>query len=105
MGMKNLYQKNLYPRQPMQYGRILGSNRVCLCFGSRSPKADLFTLTIDHCTGGCGSSPFGTINITQNGANTVHVDVELANGNKFIQRGQPGSTIGFNLTSNVTVTQ
>ena len=101
--MKNLYPKNLYPRHPMKYGRILGLTAFAFALAVTPAKADLYTLTLDHCTGGCGSSPFGTINITQNGANTVHFDIELANGNEFIQGGLPGSTVGFNLTSNVTV--
>ena len=38
-----------------------------------------FDLTSDHCTGGCGTAPFGTVTLTQNGAN-VDVTVDLANG-------------------------
>jgi hypothetical protein len=39
----------------------------------------VFNLTSDHCTGGCGTAPFGTVTLTQNGAN-VDVTVDLANG-------------------------
>ena len=38
-----------------------------------------FDLTTDHCTGGCGTAPFGTVELTQLGAN-VQVIVDLANG-------------------------
>jgi hypothetical protein len=38
-----------------------------------------FDLTSDHCTGGCGTAPFGTVNVTQVGAN-VQILVDLANG-------------------------
>ena len=38
-----------------------------------------FNLTSDHCTGGCGTAPFGTVDVTQAGAN-VNFVVDLANG-------------------------
>src|SRR5262245_6595391 len=41
--------------------------------------AIIFDLTSDHCTGGCGTAPFGTVDVTQVGAN-VHIVVDLANG-------------------------
>ena len=41
--------------------------------------AIVFDLTSDHCTGGCGTAPFGTVDVTQVGAN-VHIVVDLANG-------------------------
>ncbi|MFB3828562.1 MAG: PEP-CTERM sorting domain-containing protein [Bryobacteraceae bacterium] len=40
-------------------------------------SATLYTLNDDNCTGGCGGGPFGTVEVTQNGANTVHVVVTL----------------------------
>jgi len=45
-----------------------------------------FDLTSDHCTGGCGTAPFGTVELTQLGAN-VQVIVDLANG--------PPNTVGW----------
>jgi hypothetical protein len=42
-------------------------------------NAVVFDLTSDHCTGGCGTAPFGTVTVTQNGAN-VDITVDLANG-------------------------
>jgi hypothetical protein len=45
-----------------------------------------FDITSDHCTGGCGTAPFGTVDVTQVGAN-VHIVVDLANG--------PPNTVGW----------
>ena len=42
-------------------------------------NAVTFDLTSDHCDGGCGTAPFGTVDVTQVGAN-VHIVVDLANG-------------------------
>src|SRR5438128_6101260 len=48
--------------------------------GFTSPaQAVVFNLTSDHCTGGCGTAPFGTVSVTQVGLN-VNFDVDLANG-------------------------
>ena len=47
--------------------------------GATTAAAVVFDLTSDHCTGGCGTAPFGTVDVTQVGAN-VHVVVDLANG-------------------------
>ena len=45
-----------------------------------------FDITSDHCTGGCGTAPFGTVDVTQVGAN-VHIVVDLANGVSWAQTG------------------
>ena len=60
----------------------------------------VYTLTIDHCTGGCGASPFGTITVTDVGAN-VSLAISLNNAAKFVLTGQAGSTIGFNLNPKI----
>ena len=54
-------------------------------------RADLisdptFLLTSDHCTGGCGTPPFGTVTVTQNGANVDFV-VALASGVSWAKTG------------------
>jgi hypothetical protein len=56
--------------------------------GATSASAITFDLTSDHCsgTGGCGTAPFGTVDVTQVGAN-VHIVVDLANG--------PPNTVGW----------
>src|SRR5262249_27389602 len=54
-------------------------------------RADLisdptFPLTSDHCTGGCGTPPFGTVTVTQDGANVDFV-VALASGINWAKTG------------------
>src|SRR5262245_12421202 len=48
--------------------------------------ADTFLLTSDHCTGTCGTAPFGTVTLTQVGANTQFL-IDLADG--------PPNTVGW----------
>ena len=70
--------------------------------GSGVPAlADTYSLTEYHCTGGCGSAPFGTIDVTQDGTNTVRVDVSL-NSAAFVSTGFPGS-LGFDLLGNPSI--
>lgn len=54
--------------------------------GATSASALVFDLTSDHCTGGCGTAPFGTVTLTQNGTNVDFI-VDLANG--------PPNTVGW----------
>jgi len=49
-------------------------------------NAIVFNITSDHCTGTCGTPPFGTVAVTQNGAN-VDVDVHLFTGIQFVKTG------------------
>jgi hypothetical protein len=58
---------------------------ICLV-NSQVASAISFQLTLDHCTGGCGTAPFGTVDVTQVGAN-VHIVVNLADG--------PPNTVGW----------
>jgi hypothetical protein len=46
----------------------------------------VFQLTSDHCTGGCGTAPFGTVSLTQDGDN-VDIAVALAAGYSFVKSG------------------
>ena len=74
-------------------------------FAPTPASADTFTLNIDHCTGGCGNAPFGTIQLTQGADNsTVHVDISLNDGNQLVHTGLEGSTIAFNIDSDPTIT-
>ncbi len=57
---------------------------LCLLFYPATSKADSFDLTSDHCTGGCGTQPFGTVTLTQNGT-TVDVTVHLNSPNEFVK--------------------
>ena len=46
----------------------------------------IFDLTGDHCTGGCGTAPFGSITLSQNGS-SVDVTVHLISPNMFVKTG------------------
>ena len=59
---------------------------VLLALAVPAAQAVVFDLTSDHCTGGCGTAPFGTVDVTQVGAN-VNFVVDLANG--------PPNTVGW----------
>ncbi len=63
----------------------------------------LYNLTVDTaCTGGCGSSPYGTIDLTQSLINPldVTVTVDLADG-YLIQTGGPHETFAWNITTTI----
>jgi hypothetical protein len=65
----------------------------------------LFTLNIDGCGGGCGSTgipPFGTITLHQVDANTVQITEALVSGVEFVKTGA-GDAIVFNTTKAVTL--
>jgi hypothetical protein len=70
--------------------RRLGSVAAILAIGlllaASSARAVVFDLTSDHCTGGCGTPPFGTVTVTQNGT-TVDITVDLADGYSFAKTG------------------
>lgn len=60
-------------------------------------RADIYTFTVDHCTGGCGiGSNGGTVSVTQNGVNDVLIQVALQGNEKFVATGFPGS-FAFNI--------
>jgi len=86
--------------------RVMGLKWMLLALlglGSGAPAlADLYSLTIDHCTGGCGAPPFGTIDVTQAGTDTAQVDVSLAAGDQFVRTGFPGS-FAFDLAGNPAI--
>src|SRR5262245_18240624 len=60
---------------------VLGTLVLGLAILALPAHAITFNLTSEHCsgTGGCGTPPFGTVDVTQVGAN-VHIVVDLANG-------------------------
>lgn len=58
-----------------------------------SVQADTYSFTSDHCTGGCGTPPFGTVTLTQNGT-TVDITVHLNSPNQFVKTGA-GDTMAF----------
>lgn len=76
---------------------------------SPSANALVFLLTSDHCTGGCGTAPFGSVTLTQNGT-TVDVDVDLFGTNAFVKTGAgDNNAFKFNATGvvvgDITVNQ
>jgi hypothetical protein len=48
--------------------------------------AVVYNLTSDHCSGGCGPAPYGSVTLTQNGT-TVDVTVDLFGTNAFAKTG------------------
>jgi hypothetical protein len=87
----------------MKIGKLLLLLPFVLLLTAVTAWADSYTLNIDHCTGGCGTAPFGTIT-TSNIVGGVHLVFSLNDGHKFVLTGQDGSTIGFNLIGDPTVT-
>jgi len=72
-----------------RYARILvvlAALGVWMIVGTNAAQAVSFELTGDHCTGGCGTPPFGTVTLTQNDT-TVDVTVHLFAGEKFVKTG------------------
>ena len=64
------------------------------------------TFFSDHCTGGCLTNQpngGGTVTVTQTGLNTLAFDIELANGNQFVNTGFDAS-FGFNLSNIASIT-
>jgi hypothetical protein len=56
-----------------------------LLLGAGSARATtIYNLTSDHCTGGCGTPPFGSVTLDQNGSD-VDVTVHLNSPNYFIK--------------------
>jgi hypothetical protein len=64
--------------------------------------ATTYVLNVDGCTGGCGYSNYGTVDVTGQGTNTLTFDIELANNVYFNQAGQPDEA--FSLIGNPTIT-
>src|SRR5262245_32241932 len=57
-----------------------------LLLGAGPARAISFQFTSDHCTGGCGTPPFGSVTLDQNGAN-VDITVSLFSPNFFAKTG------------------
>src|SRR5580765_3456260 len=79
---------------------ILFSSLATLILGLASIKASAdtitFNLTQDACTGTCGTAPFGTVTLTDNGSGGVNVSVALKAGENFAGTGA-GDALEFNL--------
>jgi PEP-CTERM motif len=65
---------------------ILALVVVGLMVAAPPAQAIIFDLTSDHCTGGCGTAPFGQVELLQSGT-TVNVTVSLTDANRFVLTG------------------
>jgi hypothetical protein len=81
-----------------------------MAVGMGEARADIITatgfFTSDHCNGGCLTGQpngGGTVTVTDNGAGTLTFDIQLANGNQFVNGGFDAS-LGFNLAGNPLIT-
>jgi hypothetical protein len=86
---------------------ILAGAALAAAIGFAIPQAQadlIFDLTSDHCSGGCGTPPFGTVDLMQNGVNDVKVTVSLLDGNKFVNTGS-ADALDFNINGNPTITE
>jgi PEP-CTERM motif len=92
--------------------RILLLSSVCLLASASFAKADaigttaVFQLTLDGCSGTCGTSPFGTVTLVQTATGVVTVTETLkattpAEG--FVATGA-GESLDWNLTGNPVIT-
>jgi hypothetical protein len=71
---------------------------LVLMVAAAPAHALLLNFTSDHCTGGCGTPPFGTVDLEQNGT-TVDVTVHLFSPNFFVKTGSVDfMAFKFNLT-------
>lgn len=82
--------------------KLLSFGSVCVLGAAMSAHADtIFTLTSDACTGGCGTSPFGTITLSQ-GATGVTVTEVIKAGETYAVTGA-GKSLEFQLNGVFTI--
>ena len=65
---------------------IIAALLMVLAVAGPANADTIFNLTSDHCTGGCGTPPFGTVTLLQNGT-TVDTTVHLNSPNQFVKTG------------------
>lgn len=75
---------------------------------AQSVASATYSLTSDHCTGGCSNvsgsqASFGSVTVSDLGGGMLGFAVSLLNGSTFINTGFP-LTFGFGLAGNPTVT-
>jgi hypothetical protein len=66
--------------------RLALSVALLLLGAGTAQASTIFDLTSDHCTGGCGTPPFGSVTLDQTGS-TVDVTVHLNSPNLFVKTG------------------
>lgn len=83
----------------VRYSIALGAAILTCTAFSPVARADVYNLTVDDCSSGCGTSPFGSVTVVQDSilANTVDITVNLFNKNEFAITGA-GAALGFNLS-------
>jgi hypothetical protein len=68
-------------------------------------EALTFSLTADGCTGGCGTGPYGTVEVIQGvDANTVKFTVTLDAPSAFISTGGPHHAFAWSVAGNPAIT-
>jgi hypothetical protein len=85
-------------------GAAIAAATSLLFSGASRADSFQFSLTSDHCTGGClgTATSAGTITITDVSAGVVSVNVTLASGFRFVSTGFD-TDVGFNLAGNPTI--
>jgi hypothetical protein len=63
----------------------------------------IFSLTLDGCSGTCGTGPFGTVQLVQTSTGVVTVTETLAKNVAFVATGA-GKSLEFNLAGNPAIT-
>lgn len=90
--------------------KVLLLSSVCLLASAPFVHADaigttaLFSLTLDGCTGGCGTAPYGSIKLEQTAAGVVTVTETLAHPTEAFVATGAGKSLEFNLTGDPGVT-
>src|SRR3954465_14125042 len=77
----------------------------CFALASGAARANTITysFTADSCTGTCGTSPFGTVKLTDASGGGVDVLLTLLNGDKFVRTGA-GIALTFDLLLDPSIT-
>ena len=77
---------------------LLASLAVLVGYAGPAAADLLYTLDQDHCTGGCGATPFGDVRLHQVASGDVQVTVTLTDSNRFMGTSGAGDAFLFNLT-------
>ena len=116
MQSKLLHLSNISPRGQFEPIRTKWKTRLLVAALTAISGASASAKTVygldETAVGAFGTGPFGTITLTQNGANIVDVSVVLKTGFRFLETGGPHDAFTFNLptlpsysVSDITATQ
>lgn len=84
------------------YKKLAAFAFVGLLASATAASAASFDLTVDGCTGGCGSPIYATVTLTQSGSNVI-VTETLVNATGFVQTGA-GDALEFNILGDPAIT-